>query len=84
VLVRSVNAGSVAEKAGMKAGDVITKFNGDRIRSLGDLREKLAAKNDGKPAHLAVLRNKSEVTLTVDLPAGEQKVKRRIGRSTNI
>ena len=84
VLVRSVNAGSVAEKAGMKAGDVITKFNGDRIRSLGDLREKLAAKNDGKPAHLAVLRNKSEVTLTVDLPAAAQKVKRGNGRSTNI
>ena len=84
VLVRSVNAGSVAEKAGIKAGDVITKFNGDRIRSLGDLREKLAAKNDGKPVHLAVLRNKSEVNLTVDLPAGAQKVKRRIGRSTNI
>lgn len=84
VLVRSVNAGSVAEKAGMKAGDVITRFNGDRIRSLGDLRGKLAAKNDGKPVHLAVLRNKSEVTLTVDLPAGEQKVKHRIGHSTNI
>src|ERR1700689_1256839 len=29
VLVRNVNAGSVAEKAGVKAGDVITKFNGD-------------------------------------------------------
>jgi serine protease Do len=84
VLVRSVNAGSVAEKAGMKAGDVITKFNGDRIRSLGDLREKLAAKNDGQPVHLAVLRDKSEVTLTVDLPAEAQKVKRGNGRSTNI
>jgi serine protease Do len=84
VLVRSVNPGSVAEKAGMRAGDVITKFNGDRIRSLGDLREKLAAKNDGKPVHLAVLRDKSEVTLTVDLPAEAQKVKRGNGRSTNI
>lgn len=84
VLVRSVNAGSVAEKAGLKAGDVITKFNGDRIRSLGDLREKLAGKNDSKPAQLSVWRNKSEVTLTVDLPAPAQKVKRKIGRSTNI
>jgi S1-C subfamily serine protease len=63
---------------------VITKFNGDRIRSLGDLREKLAAKNDGKSVHLAVLRNKNEITLTVDLPAAAQKVKRGIGRSTNI
>jgi len=84
VLVRSVNAGSVAEKAGLKAGDVITKFNGERIRSLGDLRERLAAKNDSKPAQLSVWRNKSEVTLTVDLPAPAQKVKRKIGRSTNI
>jgi len=84
VLVRSVNAGSAAEKAGLKAGDVITKFNDDRIRSLGDLREKLAAKNDDKPAKLSVLRSKDEVTLTVDLPAAAQKVKRRNARSTNI
>jgi serine protease Do len=84
VLVRNVNAGSVAEKAGVKAGDVITKLNGDRIRSLGDLREKLAAKTDDKPAKLSVLRNKSEVTLTVDLPAPAQKVKRKSARSTNI
>jgi serine protease Do len=84
VLVRSVNAGSVAEKAGLKAGDVITKFNGERIRSLGDLREKLAAKNDAKPAQLSVLRNKSEVTLTVDLPAPTQKMKQKVAHSTNI
>jgi serine protease Do len=84
VLVRSVNTGSVAEKAGMKAGDVITRFNGERIRSLGDLREKLAGKSDDKTVQLSVWRNKSEVTLTVELPAPAQKVKRRISRSTNI
>jgi serine protease Do len=83
VLVRNVNAGSAAEKAGVKAGDVITSFNGERIRSLGDLREKLAAKNDDKPARLSVLRNKSEVTLTVDLPTLKQKPT-RMTHSTNI
>jgi serine protease Do len=83
VLVRNVNAGSAAEKAGVKAGDVITSFNGDRIRSLSDLREKLAAKNDEKPAKLSVLRNKSEVTLTVDLPTPKQKTT-RMTHSTNI
>src|SRR2546422_8518890 len=31
-LVRGVNPGSAAEKAGLKAGDVIVKFNGERIR----------------------------------------------------
>jgi serine protease Do len=83
VLVRNVNAGSVAEKAGVKAGDVITSFNGERIRSLGDLREKLAAKNDDKPAKLGVLRNKSEITITVELPAPKQKTT-RLTHSTNI
>jgi serine protease Do len=83
VLVRNVNAGSAAEKAGVKAGDVITSFNGERIRSLGDLREKLSAKNDDKPAKLSVLRNKSEVTLTVDLPTPKQKTM-RMTHSTNI
>lgn len=84
VLVRNVNAGSAAEKAGMKAGDVITKFSGDRIRSLGDLREKLAAKTDDKPAPVTVLRNKSEVTLTVDVPATKPARRRTTRSSTNI
>ena len=84
VLVRNVNSGSPAEKAGIKAGDVITSFNGDRIRSLGDLREKLAAKNDDKPAKLGVLRNKSEITLTVELPASKQRAQHKSTHSTNI
>lgn len=84
ILVRGVNAGSAAEKAGLKAGDVITTFNSERIRSVGDLREKLAAKSDGKAAKIGVLRNKSELTLTVELPAPQQKVVRKIARGTNI
>jgi serine protease Do len=84
VLVRNVNSGSAAEKAGVKAGDVITSFNGDRIRSLGDLREKLTAKNDDKPAKLGVLRNKSEITLTVELPASKQRALHKTTHSTNI
>jgi len=84
ILVRNVNAGSAAEKAGLKAGDVITTFNGERIRSLGDLRERLSAKNDDKPAKLGVWRNKSSITLTVELPATKAKPLRRFSRSTNI
>lgn len=82
VLVRSVTAGSPAEKGGLKAGDVITKFNGERIRSLGELRDKIVAKSDAK-ATLSVTRNKTEVTLTVELPA-PAKVKVHAPHSTNI
>ncbi len=52
ILVRSVNAGSPAEKAGLKAGDVITSFNGERVRSLGDLRQRLTAQSEAKAAKL--------------------------------
>jgi len=77
ILVRSVNSGSPAEKAGVKAGDVITTINGERIRTVGDLREKLGAKPDEKQAKLGVLRNKNTITLTVDLPERVSKVHRK-------
>jgi serine protease Do len=84
ILVRSVNSGSPAEKAGMKAGDVITSFNGERVRSLGDLRQKLASQNDAKTAKIGVLRNRSEMTLSVELPERGPKVQRKLMQHTNI
>jgi serine protease Do len=84
VLVRAVNAGSPAEKAGVKSGDVITSLGGERIRSLGDLREKLAGKREEKTVKLGVLRNKSEVSITVELPPPPSKTPRAVSRRTNI
>ena len=84
ILVRSVNSGSPAEKAGLKAGDVITSFNGERVRSLGDLRQKLAAQAESTTAKIGVLRNKSEVTLSVELPARRSKLQHKIMQRTNI
>jgi len=82
VLVRSVHTGSAAEKGGLKAGDVITKFDGERVRSLGELREKLAAKSE--TATLTVTRNKNEMTLSVELPAAPAKMRHHAVHSTNI
>ena len=42
ILVRAVGNDTPAEKAGLKAGDVITSLNGERIRSVGDLRQQLS------------------------------------------
>jgi serine protease Do len=87
ILVRDVNSGSPAEKAGLKAGDVITAIDGARIRTTGELREKLAAKkgdDKGVSVELSVTRNKSAISITVQLPAPEQKMKRTMGRRTNI
>jgi serine protease Do len=88
ILVREVYPGSAAEKAGVKAGDVITSVNGERVRSIGDLRQKLAAKHEAKDkdqtVKIGVLRNKSEVSLTVELPAPAPRSKRLISHRTNI
>ncbi|HET8922894.1 MAG TPA: PDZ domain-containing protein [Candidatus Acidoferrum sp.] len=86
ILVREVNPGSAAEKAGVKAGDVITSFNGERVHSLGDLREKLSAKHDekDKPVKLGLLRNKSEISVTVELPAPQVRAKHIVSRRTHI
>jgi serine protease Do len=86
ILVRDVNSGSPAEKAGVKAGDVITSLNGERIRTVGELREKLSAKGEDKDrtAKLGVLRNKSQLTLSVELPAPAARTKRHISHRTSI
>jgi len=86
ILVREVNPDSPAEKGGVKAGDVITSFDGERIRTLSDLREKLAGKREAKDrtVKLGVLRNRSQVTVTVELPAPAPRAKRLISHRTNI
>ena len=69
VLVRSVEKGSAAEQAGLRAGDVITKINGDVVNDRGDFRRLMRGK-DGSLS-VTVLRDKHEQTLSMKLP--EQK-----------
>lgn len=84
VLVRSVNAGSPAEKAGLKAGDVIIKLNNDRIRTIGDLRERLAGQREAKTVKLGVIRNRSEISLDATIEAPATPKVRKMTRRTNI
>jgi serine protease Do len=84
VLVRNVFENSPAAKAGLKAGDVITSLDGERIRSASELREKLVAKKDEKSVKLGLLRNRSDMSLTVELPSPEQKERHHISERTNI
>ena len=72
VLVREIFAGSPAAKAGMKVGDVITSIDGERIRSASELREKLLTKKEDKAIQLGLLRNKSEMSVSVELPRREE------------
>jgi len=84
VLVRGVFANSAAAKAGLKVGDVITSMNGERVRNASELREKLLTSREGKSIKLGVLRNKSEVTLSVELPQQKEEEEHFLPERTNI
>ncbi|GBQ32373.1 Do family serine endopeptidase [Gluconacetobacter azotocaptans] len=66
-LVASVSNGSPAEKAGIKAGDVITALNGQKIDTPHDLAVKVASVVPGTKATLGFVRNSAEQTASVTI-----------------
>jgi serine protease Do len=68
VLVRSVEKGSAAEKAGLKAGDVIVRADNERLTERSDLSRILRNHRDGGKLSLGIVRDKHEQTVMVDLP----------------
>jgi membrane-associated protease RseP (regulator of RpoE activity) len=68
VLVRSVEKGSRAEKAGFHAGDVVVKVNDQVVHDASDFTHALRAASGGSAA-VIVVREKKEQNLTLTLPA---------------
>ncbi|MBB2171171.1 Do family serine endopeptidase [Gluconacetobacter asukensis] len=66
-LIASVSNSSPAEKAGLKAGDVITTLNGQKIDSPHDLAVKVASLPPGTSATVAYLRNNAAQSATVKI-----------------
>jgi membrane-associated protease RseP (regulator of RpoE activity) len=64
VLVTSVTEDGPAAKAGVKAGDVITAIDGEKVDSPGDLSRAINRKKEGDVT-LTVIRNKSQQTFRV-------------------
>lgn len=67
VLVSNVRAGSSAEKAGLKRGDIITAINGEKIEDSNVLRNKVAGTLPGSEMKLTVTRDGNPVELTATL-----------------
>ena len=81
ILVRDVRPGTPADKAGLKAGDVITQIDAKPVKTLGELRAELGTKADQKSVSLSVLRKGSALSLPVAIekpqPAERQGAIRR-------
>jgi serine protease Do len=71
-LVASVVAGSPAQKAGMKPGDVITEYNGRPVGRSEDLPRAVAETGIGRDVTVTVLRDGQRVTLTARIAQLEE------------
>ncbi len=65
VKLSGVRAGGPADKAGLKGGDVIVEFGGQKITNIYDYTYALDAVKIGEPVEVVVLRDGKRVKLTV-------------------
>jgi serine protease Do len=76
-LVRSVESGSPADKAGIEAGDIITKFNGTAIDRATDLPRMVGNTKPGSRVNLTVFRRGGSRELAVTVAEFEQEQQAR-------
>jgi serine protease Do len=73
VLVSSVSDGSPAAHAGIKAGDIITEYDGRKVERASDLPRAVAATPVGREVKLSVVRDGKPMTLSAKVAALEAK-----------
>lgn len=67
LLVASVEANSPGAKAGVAAGDVLTRFDGADIGNMGEFRRAVASSAGGSVA-ATVIRHGKEISVKVEIP----------------
>jgi serine protease Do len=88
VLVTSVTEDGPAAKAGIKAGDVVTAIDGEKVEGAGDLSRAINKKKDGEVT-LTIIRNKASQTIRVtpkegDMPYSKPGGSQQMGRQIVI
>jgi serine protease Do len=79
VLVQQVQPGGPAEKAGLKAGDIITTIDGRSIKDGDDLVSEIASRRPGSSVRLGLLRDGKQQDATVTI-GDRDKVFAEIGQ----
>jgi serine protease Do len=65
LVITSVKAGSAAEEAGLRSGDLITQINRRPVKNLADYNRELAASDKGKSVLFLVRRGQSSLFLAL-------------------
>ena len=81
-LVSDVSPGTPADKAGLKAGDVITMMNGKKVEDFSQLRLAVSEMAPGTEVTLDILRDSKPLTLKIKL--GERPTKSLAGGADHV
>src|SRR6185312_13975602 len=65
VKLSGVRGGSPAEKAGLKGGDVIVEFGGQKVSNIYDYTYALDAAKIGQPVDIIVMRDNQRIKITI-------------------
>lgn len=72
-LVSQVIEGSPAEKAGIKSGDIILKFNGQPVSGAAQLKNLVGREKPGSDAKLSIFRDKKVLDMNLKIAERTQK-----------
>ena len=80
-LVSSVQDGSPAAQAGIKAGDVVTEYDGKKLAQPGDLSRLVAATAVGRQVPLTVVREGKTMSLQVHVARMDEPDQPKVAQS---
>jgi serine protease Do len=84
VLVRSVAKETAAEKAGIKAGDVITKVDGSAVTTPNELVSAVHSASSRKTFPVELMRDRHETTVTVTVEDRSERIAPRTRAVHNV
>jgi len=84
VLIAEVFKGSAAEKAGLKAGDVVVEVDGQAVERGNELQNRIGMKKPGAKVQMVVLREGSRKEVAVELGEKPAKEKLVAGKSQMV
>ncbi len=82
VIITDIVPSGPADKGGIEQGDIITRFDAERIETVARLRNRVAATDPGTTVKIGLIRNKKELELSVrigELEKAEQDAAERSG-----
>lgn len=72
--ILNVEAGSAADKAGLKIGDIITQMNGEKIKDANDVRSQVMNSGNKNDYKIKLKRGNKEMSVEVHIPKNLNKI----------